>query len=84
MLESRVYKKWQTSARDQEIQSKIWGLMVYLGELTAVQGNVMKHNSCYATMAQTVLQVKTATDTYNVKKKITKNSYRNYFFLLPI
>ena len=59
MLESRVYKKWQTSARDREIQSKIWSLAVYLGELTAVPGNVMKHNSYYATMAQTIIQVKT-------------------------
>ena len=60
MLESRVYKKWQTSARDRKIQSKIWSLADYLGELTAVPGNVMKHHSYYATMAQTVIQVKTA------------------------
>ena len=47
MLESRVYKKWQTSARDRKIQSKIWSLADYLGELTAVPGNVMKHYSYY-------------------------------------
>ena len=47
---------------DWEIQSKIWSLADYLGELTALPGlgNVMKHNSYYATMAQTVIQVKTA------------------------
>ena len=70
MLESRVYKKWQTSVRDWEIQSKIWSLAVYLGELTAVPGNVMKHNSYYATMAQTVIQVKTASLFLNIVLQI--------------
>ena len=70
MLESRVYKKWQTSARDREIQSKIWSLAVYLGELIAVPGNVMKHKSYYATMAQTTIQVKTASLFFNIVLQI--------------
>ena len=70
MLESRVYKKWQTSTRDRETQSKIWSLAVYLEELTAVPGNVMKHNSYYATMAQTIIQVKTASLFFNIVLQI--------------
>ena len=43
-----------------------------MGELTAVPGlgNVMKHNSYYTTMAQTVVQVKMASLQCNKSLKI--------------